>query len=137
MTGEATKVELYGANNDGTPRSYICASNAAIAKGTILSLADGRVAAKAAAAGCMVAGVAAMGKAADDFSTTISAWTDGVLDMVASGSIIFGYPVMSAAVTAWPNTVAHASLTASGAVIIGYALDSVTTGNRVNIRLRL
>ena len=42
MVNEFVKVELYGANNDGTPRRYAIADGASVSKGQLLELLDDR-----------------------------------------------------------------------------------------------
>lgn len=139
MTNEAVKVELLGANRDGEPRSFIIASSATLAKGECLTLNDGRIASSAISRipqAC--AGIANAQKTAD-YSATIGAWTQGVFSVVASGTVTAGYPAMCTATSAHPNTFANAitPTKASGAIIVGYFLDSRTTGQRVNMRLNL
>ena len=134
MTNEATKVELYGANNDGQPRSYIAASSASFSKGQMLVLGDGRVVTAHSAQAEPIAGVASMEKSGKDYSTTVSAWTDCVLDMVAWGTIVAGEPLTSASVA---NTVRTSTIASGAAIVIGYALDSVASGARVNVRVQL
>ena len=145
MTNEAIKVELYGANNDGQIRSYVVASSATFNKGTMLSLADGRVAAASVAAKDSISGFANAQKSAD-YSVTIGAWTQGVFSLVASEAITFGAEVVSASDANFPNTVmvnplflaaTSGAFQCSGAQVIGYALDSVADTERVNIRVNL
>jgi len=62
MANEATKVELYGQNNDGCPRRYTCAEDVTINKGTLLVLSDPRTAAAHESTGQYLAGIAAMEK---------------------------------------------------------------------------
>jgi len=138
MTNEAVKVELYGQNNDGDPRRYTCASGVAIAKNTLLSLADPRTAAKATTAGSAIAGISSMAKSATDYSTSISAWTNGIFELKASGAITVGFPVISAAdATNAQNTVMSATNGASGAMVIGYALETASDADTINVRLAL
>lgn len=115
-----TKVELTAST--GFPRSYTCASGVAIAKYSVLALSDPRTAAANAASCSVCAGIASMDKAANDESTRITVWTDGVFDMAASGAIEVGGKVMLAA----GNDVMAADTTASGAAEIGYALEDAS-----------
>lgn len=136
MTNELIKVELT--NNTGFPRRYVVASHTAIAKGSLLELHDARAASGAVAASVMspCAGVASMDKESDDYSTSISAWTDGIFKAVASGSIEIGVPV---AIGGSLNQVSAASAhnLASGAMIIGYSLETATEDETFQFRLRL
>jgi len=77
MANEAVKVELT--NQDGFQRTFTCASDAAITKGTLLKFSGDRLAAKSDADLDPIAGIAAMSKQADDYSTKISVWTNGIL----------------------------------------------------------
>ena len=140
MSEELTKVELYGANNDGQPRRYTIASDAVITKGQLLALTDPRtVTAITSALGRgEVAGVAAEGHDGLDFSNSISVWTDGIFDAYASGSITIGTPLQSGSVAgAFSNRVMNAGLWASGAEILGYALEACSANEVINIRLQL
>ena len=135
MANEWTKVELYGQNNDGDPRRYTVASGVAISKGTLLIISDPRTAsAHTTASGAYMAGVAAMDKSATDLSTSISAWTNGVFEASASTAITVGYPVVSGDTA---NFVAVAASAASGAAVIGYALETATAAEVINVRVML
>lgn len=137
MTNEVKKVELT--NGDGFPRRYTVASNVAITKGTILALTDARTAIAASATGQPIAGIAAMAKSATDNSTSISVWTDGVFEAIASSAVTAGAAVMSAGIGG-TNYVIDAEATcvaASGAAIIGYALGTGSDEETINIRIRL
>jgi hypothetical protein len=137
MVYEWVKVELYGQNNDGNPIRYTCASGTAIAKGTLLALSDPRTVAAQTTNAQVCAGVAAMDKAANDNSTSIAVWTDGIFEARASGgAIAVGASITSGLGT---NCVSGVALTTvSGAQIIGYALEAADAGGEViNVRLRL
>ena len=82
MANEAVIIELLG--NGGDPVRYTCASGTKIAKGTILELTDPRTVAANNGVD-KVAGIAAHDKAADDYSTTISAYTNGIFDLTGAG----------------------------------------------------
>lgn len=134
------KIVLYGPNNDGNPRRYTVADGTQISKGVLLELSDPQTAAAmsggvTAAATKWCAGIAAMEKEASDGSTTISAWTQGEFDAIASGAIPVGNAVV-AVVDGYIKAadVAHA---ASGAVIIGYALETASDAERISFRLNL
>ena len=134
MTNEAVKVELYGANNDGNPIRYTCASGTAIAKGTLLKFSGDNTVAAHDGEGNVIAGIAAMDKANNDYSTTISVWTDGTFEMAGSG-ILLGGPVgpgMDA------NTVSGVLESGSGAQVIGYAREAFgATRGTANVRVKL
>ena len=133
MTYEWTKVELFGSNNDGDPIRFTCASGTAITKGTLLAMTDPRTAIAHSSAGQAIAGVAAMDKQSNDGSTTISAWTNGIFEVTASAAVTVGWPVISAA---QGNTV-DPGTAQSGAFIIGYAMESASAGEVINVRLKV
>jgi len=140
MANEAIKVELYGPNASGEPRSMTVASNAAFIKYTLLTLADPRTVAAhtATGSGAVFGGIASMDKDGSDFSTNVSVFTNGIFDLVASGAIGIGQEVILAggganlvmAKSQLPNP-------ASGAQIVGIALETVSDAEvfecRVNI----
>ena len=134
MAREATKVELYGANNDGDPRSFTIASSATVAKGTFLKFADPRTASASTGTNDMFAGFANHQKEAD-YSTTISAWTNGIFEVTASGAITAGQHLCTAA----PGNYVQASMAAlaSGAQVVGIALEDATADTNVTIRINI
>ena len=140
MANEVTKVELFGDHNSGDPTRYTCASGVAIAKGSILQLADPRTASKSTGTGDVFAGIAAMAKASDDFSTSISAWTNGIFEMLASGAIAVGQKVKTAEHATSGNQVmvcTDADVQSSYAVIVGTALETAADAETINVRVRL
>ena len=141
MVHEVVKVELYGANRDGDARRFTCASGTAISKGTILVLTSPRTVTGMADNQEVkpVAGIAAMDKSGTDYSTSITAWTNGIFEMYASGAIARGRDVILSDTTnfvAAPST-ATAAAAASGAAILGYALEDASGNDVINVRLRL
>lgn len=137
MTWELTKVELT--NGTGNPLQYTCASGTAITKGTLLKLTDPRTAIANDTSGAVIAGIASADKSAtDDTSTSIAVWTDGIFKGYASGAIEVGAPLIGNAY----NHLNSAGLTgnvaiASGAAIIGYALETAADGETFMFRLKL
>lgn len=93
MSNEAVIIELLG--NKGDPIQYNCVDGDAFPKGTILKLSDNREADLSAADGDKCAGIAAMEKVASDGSTTISAYTNGIFDLLdgTAGAIAIGLPI--------------------------------------------
>lgn len=134
----ATKVELYGNNQDGTPRRYTVADGTGITKNKILTLSDPRTAAEVsatpAANGYVCAGISSMEKEASDGSTSIAAWTDGVFEMSASGSITVGQPVKSCG-TGYVMAASYLDI-ASG-VIMGNALETASDKEVINVRVKI
>ena len=132
MANEHVKVELT--NSTGFPRDFTCADGTAIAKGALLKLTDPRTCIASVAEGEFTAGVASVDKVASDGQTFIPLWTDGIFKATASGSITAGQPVANAG----SNKVElMTSATASGAIQIGYALETATNGETFLYRLRL
>lgn len=139
MTNEISKVELFGANRDGLPISFIVASSATIAKGTLLELTDPRTASANTTSGAVIAGIANAQKSAD-WSTRLAAWTQGIFTFVASGACTVGAPAMSYSDANYPNTVGTAAARAnpaSGAQIIGTFMETVADGANVEVRVNL
>jgi len=132
MANEWVKVELYGANNDGQPRRYTIADGTSVSKGTLLALSDPRtVSAKGNSVG-PCAGVASEDHLANVGVTSISAWTDGLFTAQASNAIAIGQSITGAAA----NEVTAINV-ASGAAVIGYALDAIADGTTGTVRLKL
>ena len=136
MANEWVKVELFGANRDGEPRSYNVASATAISKGTVLTLTDERTAiADADASNAMVAGVAAADKSATDFSTSISCWTQGIFIATASAAATVG---IGETIAVWGNKITNViSTTDTGASHPAYALSAIADGTTGQVRLNL
>ena len=63
---------------------------------SLLKLSDPRTASQNDTLGAPSAGIASMQKSATDQSTSISVYTQGVFDMICSGAITVGVPVMAA-----------------------------------------
>ena len=138
MANEITVVELT--NSTGFPRRYTVASGTAIDKGSLLLLNDDRTATAPTftikSGPC--AGIAAMDKSATDFSTSITAWTDGIFRFIASGAIARGESVIPGIVDNSVTASAVASITeASGATIIGYAMEDIADAGTGSIRVRI
>ena len=134
MANEVTKVELYGQNNDGDPRRFTVASGTEIKKGTNLKLNDNRTATISAGTGDPYAGTACMDKADDDYSISISAWENGVFDMFASGAVIVGQKVKTAAPGNMVMAASDADVTSSYQIIVGVAQKSGTNA-RIQVRV--
>ena len=84
MANEAVIVELLG--NGGDPVRFTVAEAATIAKGTLLKLTDPRTAIATGADNDPFCGIAAFEKVGGDGSTTITAYTHGIFDLVSSGA---------------------------------------------------
>ncbi len=134
MANEWTKIELYGQNNDGEQRRYTVADGLSVSKGQLLALAASRTAV-AMTYGAMVSGVAAEEKIANDGTTSISCWTSGIFNAVSSGGIRVGDAVVGSSNNL---VVSGAGLSVvSGALCLGYAVDTFAAGEIKQVRLRL
>lgn len=112
---------------------FACNSGVAIAKGTLLTLMDESRVGATSGANQMIAGVAAMDKASNDNSTSISVWVRGRFEATASGALVLGQGFETAA---QGNTVKGLTqFTASGAAIGGISLGTASAGEVVNLFL--
>lgn len=132
MANEAIKVELT--NSTGFPRAYKCVAATRIPKGSLMVLSSTTdhtaVICNGLAAQQVFLGVAAHDRETTD-PATISVWTSGVFQFVASGSITRGSRVETAA----GENLVQASTATDPAKIVGFALNSVSNGQRVEVAL--
>jgi len=112
------------------PLDFTVADGTGIEKGTLLKLTDARTAIASTAAGDVIAGIAAREKIANDGRTRLAVFREGIFDMKASGAITVGHVVYSAGAV---NEVKVAPATASGASIIGYALETASDAETIQI----
>ena len=134
MTNEAIK--RYAPSSQGDVISdYTCADATGIEKGACLSLIDPRTAIIATTALSGAAGICAREKIAGSGRTQVAVYREGDFDMVASGTIAVGAPVKFAGNPT--NTVMTAVSSDSGAVVIGYALETASDQEVIQVRLRL
>lgn len=98
-------------------------ADSAIEKGAVLTLTDARTASETLAVGPMIAGIAAREKVASDGRTEIACFRRGWFDIVCSGTINIGDPVMM-----YNQKVFVPALSASGAAIVGTALEAGSDG---------
>jgi hypothetical protein len=131
----AIKVEAFDALN----RSYTVADGTQISKGILLKLTDPRTAALAdgtaahTGADTAPAGIANAEKKASDGSTQLGAWVRGIFDIVASGAITVGKPVVFVA-DGYVAQAPQLSVTASLG-IVGRALETASDGERIEVAL--
>ncbi len=130
-----TKIELT--NSTGFPRRYTCASGVAINKGAFLKLNDNRTVTTSTGTGDVFAGIAAMDKSAtNDDSTTITAITDGVYDVYASGGITVGEKVKTASTGNMVMTATLNDISSNATnIICGYALQTASDKEVIAIRI--
>jgi len=138
MANEAIKRYDESSGHGGVIQDYTCADGTGIEKGTVLKLTDPRTVAAADADDCMIAGIAAREKVANDGRTQIAVYKKGYFDMVCSGAVAIGNPVSSYAGTGANANVIHVADSAvSGAAIIGYAEETAAANERVIVRVDL
>lgn len=140
MTYEAVIIEKYGANSDGGLRRRTVASNAAISFGSLLQLSNPNTAALSSTLLAPFAGIAAIEKKNNDYSPTITVFTDVVADLRASGAITIGGGVTLVG-TAGLNYVSQAGFTANAAsyagVIVGVCEEEASDNETVRVRIHI
>ena len=131
MANEAVIIELI---NGGTPVRRTVADGTTISKGTLLKLADPNTASASSANADVFGGIAAADKLANDGSTTLAAWTDGVFDIKA-GSATFSAGAMVKLSGANLVSAALAADLLTGTVV-GFAEETASADEVVRVRLR-
>jgi len=136
MVNEA--VLRYSEGYSGAIQDFTVADGTAITKGALLALTDPRTAVLASSAAQPIAGIAARDKIASDGRTRLSVIRKGDFDMVASGAITVGSPVCSSTTGSLNYVMSAAGVAAaSGAAILGYALETASDGETIQVRLNL
>ena len=131
MANEAVIIELF---NGGRPIRYTCADGTGIEKGSLLALTGDRTVTGITTAITPCVGVAAMEKVASDGSTTITAYTDGIFDLVSDGGTDNVGTVMScSAVANVIETGAAGDLLTN--VTVGYYLEAGTNAGTEAVRI--
>ena len=115
------------------PIDFTVADGTGIEKGALLKLTDPRTAVAATAATDAIAGIAAREKISGDGRTQLAVFRRGIFDMVASGAISVGNPVSSWSSTGAANVVHETPVTASGAAILGHALETAAEGETFQV----
>jgi len=134
MANEAAIQTLLG--NGGDPLRFTVVDADAIQKGTLLMISGGGVMTAAASTSThdeVFAGIATMEKVANDGSTTISAYTNCVADLVASGTFKRGDMVKLSGA----NVVSICTYNEliSGGSVVGKALEAGTNGAATLVRV--
>jgi hypothetical protein len=124
MANEAVIIELLG--DKGDPIRYTVDNATAIEKGTLLELTDPRTVIAATNDNAPVVGIAAAEKVANDGQLTISAYTNGVFDMLTDSGSDNAGAVMANSATENTLQTADAADLLQGSVV-GYLLE--TAGN--------
>ena len=133
MVSGAIVTNLYG--NNGDPMRYTVASLTGITQGDLWRFVDPITASGAnfAAQGDSAAGVAAYDKDAADGATSHSFLTNCDIEVVASGAIVKGAPIVFVA----DNYIRSANTTVSGAAIAGFAKETASDSERITARIRI
>ena len=125
----ANELVLVFRTNEPIP--FTVANATGIEKGALLALTDPMTAATVTGTYDIVAGVAASEKIASDGKTKLAVYRHGIFKAIASGSIVAGDPVSSAADGAahfinyvCPSNAANCS----GSKVLGYALETAAAG---------
>jgi len=103
MANEAVIIELLG--NKGDPIRYTCSDVTGIEKGTILKLSDPRTVLASTGTDEVIVGIAAAEKVANDGSTTIAVYTNGIFDITCTAA---GATIGKACAIAGANTITDA-----------------------------
>lgn len=134
MAHEWTKVELFGANNDGGVTRYTIADGASVSKGAVLQVLDGRVASSGHLVQAPIAGIASEEHIAGQGVTSISVWTNGIFNVTASG-------VIAAGISCAPADASNVNKVCSSATTAEWtgirAIDSAAAGETFSVRLNL
>jgi hypothetical protein len=134
MANEFTKVELLGPNEDGAIRKFAIDNTLAVSKGSLLALLDPRTASLALHTTVAYAGIASEDHEANQNVTVIGAWTDGIFEANASDAITCGAPITGGSSN---QVVVADTAVASGAKVLGYALEAAASAETINVRVRL
>ena len=132
MANEAVIVELLG--NGGDPISLTVADGVTIPKGTLLQLTDPRTASASSAQGQKFIGVSAMEKLANDGSTEISAYTNGIFDLKDSGS---GVTAGNNVKLGGANTITTADEAGAqdSSEFVGQAMETASASEVIEVRI--
>ena len=134
MANEAVK--RYSESTSGDVIiDYTVVDAMGIEKGTFLKLLDARVASTANTQGEPCAGIAAREKVSGDGRTQLSVHKKGYFDVLASGAITVGDPLILKGIA--NRVMAATSGFASGAAVIGYAEETASDAETFVMRLDL
>ena len=133
MANELVLVRQYE-----NPVPYVVADGTGIEKGALLKLTTGNTAIISSGANDRIAGVAAREKVASDGRTELAAFIRGDFLAYISGGCSAGDALSAAATNTYPNFLTSvANALASGACIVGYALEDATNGQQKLIRVNV
>jgi hypothetical protein len=131
MANEATIIELF---NGGRPMKFTCADNTTIEKGTLLELSGDKTVIANTNANAPLVGIAANEKVASDGSTVISAYTDGIFDVLTDGDTDAAGIVMCN--TATENIIGNAAgANLLDGSVLGYLLEEAGAAEVAAVRV--
>lgn len=134
----ANEVNMSSSITQENPWPFTVDDTIAVAKGAVMMMTDPRVAIIATNGPVPVAGICAREKVALDTKTELGMHRRGWFFMTLSGSASIGQALMvSASATTYPNHVELAAVTASGATIIGHALETGTNGQTILVDVNI
>lgn len=133
MANEAAIIELF---NGGRPIRFTCSNTVTILKGTLLELSGDRTVIANTNDNKPVVGIAAHEKVANDGSTTISAYTDGIFDMLSDiGTDVVGTMMANSATENTLQTADAADLLQGS--VVGKYLEAGTNAGTQAVRVNL
>lgn len=132
MANEATLVF-----EEELPVRFKVADGTGIEKGALLKMADAFTASSADGTNDILAGIASQEKIASNGQVAEGVYQKGIFKLTASGAITVGDPV--GAIATWTNYVASQkdTLTLSGLRTLGHALETVTNGQTVLVKVNV
>lgn len=131
MANEAVIIELF---NGGRPIRFAVQDATAIPKGSLLEMDADRRVIVATTDNAPFVGIAAMEKVASDGSTTISAYTDGIFDILSDAGVDTRGALMAVSGTANTIQTADAADLLQGAYV-GHYLESGTNAGTEAVRV--
>jgi len=111
------------------PIDFTCADGTGIEKGTICALTDPRTAIAVSSTAQVLAGITAREKIASDGRTQIACFRKGIFDLNCSGAVNVGDAVSACA----SNEIKQVANGASGATILGYALEAGSDNETIEV----
>ena len=133
MANEAVIIELF---NGGRPIQFTCADGTGIEKGTIMELTDPRTVIANANDNAPVVGIAAAEKVANDGSTTIAVYTDGIFDCLTDAGTDNAGAMLANSATANILQTADAADLLQGSVL-GKLLETAGNAEVAAVRVNL
>lgn len=138
MAREAVPVE--GTRQDAFLRRYTISNANTIPKFTLMALTGDNTASSSTttSSGAYFAGISVFEKEASDGSTEITVDTGGVWDLTASGAIPLGHKVVLANGANYVQSIINvvAALAASGALVVGTAMEAASDGEVIRVDLQ-